>query len=111
MKEVVEKVQDQSHCPYIFVDKAGSKALPPPEFLALFRIVVTSNHRFSTEWKNGSFEAELKRNNSYHRDRNEGHYSDNDYLRVRRHLAQSDESCPLLKVNWLRMIVDEGEMR
>ena len=111
MKDVLDQIQEQTHFPYVFVDKAGSKALPSPEFLALFRIVITTNLRFSTEWKNGSFEAELKRKGSSTSSSREAAFDENDYFRARRHLAQSEEACPLLKINWLRMVVDEGKHR
>lgn len=106
MAEVTQKVAvDKTHFPFVFVDKAGSKKLPPPLFLSMFRIVITTNQRFSNEWKNGSFEAELKRQN---KEKVNAEETTEDIFEMRRNLAGAEEACPLLKVNWLRMIVDEG---
>lgn len=115
MNELNEKVQKQSHFPFLFIDKAGSKKLPPPQFLAMFRIVITSNQRFTNEWRNGSFEAELKlkREEDSATNAQEDDHKHDALLRMgrrefERDLAQSAEACPLLKINWLRMVVDEG---
>ena len=100
MKCLVHK----THFPLVFVDRTATKKLPPPSFLAMFKIVLTTNNRFSSEWKNGSFEDEIRRNRK--RDNvGEGNGRTSDF---REDLATSEEACPLLKVNWLRMIVDEG---
>eukprot|EP00531_Pseudo-nitzschia_arenysensis_P016846 CAMPEP_0116118160 /NCGR_PEP_ID=MMETSP0329-20121206/1957_1 /TAXON_ID=697910 /ORGANISM="Pseudo-nitzschia arenysensis, Strain B593" /LENGTH=1286 /DNA_ID=CAMNT_0003611771 /DNA_START=219 /DNA_END=4079 /DNA_ORIENTATION=+ len=94
----------KTHFPLVFVDRTATKKLPPPSFLAMFKIVLTTNNRFSSEWKNGSFEDEIRRNRN--RDnRSEGYGRMSDF---REDLATSEEACSLLKVNWLRMIVDEG---
>ena len=45
--------------PLIFIDD-GSKQLPPPDVLAQFYIVVTSYNRFTSEWKSGSLEQEVR---------------------------------------------------
>ncbi len=94
----------KTHFPLVFVDRTATKKLPPPSFLAMFKIILTTNNRFSFEWKNGSFEDEIRRNRK--RDsRSQGNSRMPDF---REDLATSEEACPLLKVNWLRMIVDEG---
>ena len=94
----------ETHFPLVFVDRTATKKLPPPSFLAMFMIVLTTNNRFSCEWKNGSFEDEIRRNRSQDsRGGRNGRMTD-----FREDLATSEEACPLLKVNWVRMIVDEG---
>jgi SNF2 family DNA or RNA helicase len=84
----------QTHVPVVFLDKSGTRPLPNPQFLAMFRIVVTTTQRFSSEWRKGSFQEELecqeRASNSI--------YS----------LYQESETSPLLSIHWLRMIVDEG---
>lgn len=95
---------EKSHTPFLFIDKSGVKKLPSPQFLAMFAIILTTNQRFSNEWKNGSFEEEIRKEES---GGNEG--SRNKYVYgFKSSLAESEEACSLLKVNWLRMIVDEG---
>lgn len=81
----------KTHSPLIFVDKTGTKKLPSAYFLSMFSIVISTNQRFTNEWKNGSFEDELKRDSIEYRLQDD-----------------SEEACSLLKVNWLRMVVDEG---
>jgi hypothetical protein len=104
MEEIMAQCQLQkTHYPYVLVDRTGSKKLPTPFFLAMFKIVITTCQRFSCEWKNGSLEDELRRQGLEESSEDDSFCND-----IRRHLEQSDESCPLLKVNWLRMIVDEG---
>lgn len=88
---VIKCKVEKTHFPFLFLDKTGSRPLPPADFLSMFSIVITSNQRFTNEWKNGSFEDQLNRNSSKYSFEND-----------------SDDACPLLKVNWLRMIVDEG---
>jgi SNF2-related domain/Helicase conserved C-terminal domain len=102
MEEIVTQCQvAKTHFPFLFIDKTGSKKLPSASFLAMFNIVITTNHRFSNEWRNGSFEDELKR-------KNESKYADQDPDILGYFDKKEEEACPLLKVNWLRMIVDEG---
>lgn len=48
------------------------------------------------EWKNGSFQQELDRSEV------------GDNIPTYSSFAVSDAACPLLKVHWLRMVVDEG---
>lgn len=86
----------------VFLDRAGTRPLPPAAFLAMFRIVITTTQRFMNESKKGSFQDELERHNS------------ND-VPAWRHATDYDEEgksdeavCELLKVHWLRMVVDEG---
>ena len=45
--------------PIIFIDD-GSKALPPPYMLARFRVVLTSYNRFTSEWRHGNVEQEIR---------------------------------------------------
>lgn len=87
--------------PFLFVDKAGTKRLPPPEFLAMFSLVITTNQRFTTEWKNGSYQDELRRLDT-------NFYEARDDFNYNPFSEPEDETCPLVKVKWLRMIVDEG---
>ncbi|CAB9503894.1 F-box protein At3g54460 [Seminavis robusta] len=98
---------DKTHYPFIFVDKAGTQKLPSPEFLAMFKIVITTTRRFTNEWKNGSFQEELAQKRS----QQDGHDRDGRYVknyRLMEYGSADEEACPLLKINWLRMVVDEG---
>lgn len=106
IREIQRKcLVDRTHFPLVFVDRTATKQLPPPRFLALFKIVLTTNNRFSNEWKNGSFEDEIRRSTTRENRRGE---AKGGIASFREDLATSDEACSLLKVNWLRMIVDEG---
>ncbi|KAG7363282.1 SNF2 family helicase [Nitzschia inconspicua] len=101
MEEIVTQCKvAKTHFGFLFIDKTGSKKLPSASFLTMFQIVITTNHRFSNEWRNGSFEDELKSK--------EGNKND-ESLDIFGYIDKTErEACPLLKVNWLRMIVDEG---
>jgi SNF2 family DNA or RNA helicase len=96
----------KTHFPYLFVDKTGSKKLPTPFFLSMFKIVITTTQRFSNEWRNGSFENELRRQSACKSDIDDD--EDDRLDKFRMNISKSEEACPLLKVNWLRLIVDEG---
>lgn len=74
-------------CPLLFIDD-GSKELPQPSVLARFPIVLTSCNRFTSEWKNGSLEREIRASKKMRTSYEHG----NDELRA----------SPLLKVTWLR---------
>lgn len=87
----------KTHAPMIFVDQKGTTALPDPDFLAIFSVVLTTTKRFVNEWKNGSFEEELKREDG----------DTSPYVMYRMD-AQENSACPLLKIHWTRMVVDEG---
>lgn len=89
---------NKTHSPTVFLDKAGTRPLPPAEFLSMFRIVITTNQRFKNEWNNGSFQGEIERESSC---KDVPSYLDCAY-------GKSAEACPLLKVHWLRLVVDEG---
>lgn len=89
---------DKTHAPLVFIDKTGTKALPPADFLAMFRIVITSTQRLTNEWKNGSYEEELQQD--------EGRKKYTELYEVFE--SGSRSSCSLLKVHWFRLIVDEG---
>ena len=105
LEEIVRKCRvENTHMPFLFIDRSGVRKLPSPQFLSMFQIVMTTNQRFTNEWKNGSFEEELRRLETGVQSTYEGDV-DHDFKSL---LAQSDEACPLLKVSWLRMIVDEG---
>ena len=98
MEELVHQCKvNKTHFAFAFLDISTTKKLPSPDFLSMFSIVLTTNQRFTNEWKNGSFEDELKRKSTEEND-----------IDFRSSLQDSEESCPLLKINWLRMIVDEG---
>jgi len=90
----------KTHFPFLFIDKTTTKKLPSPDFLAMFSIVITTNQRFSNEWRNGSFEEEMKRESADTLDKGDYEFYSN--------VSQSEEACALLKVDWLRMVVDEG---
>jgi hypothetical protein len=83
--------------PIIFIDD-GSKELPHPSVLARFRIVLTSYTRFTSEWKNGNVEMEIRASKKNSGDG--GNYWGDDV----------PEASSLLKVSWLRVIVDEGHV-
>jgi hypothetical protein len=89
----------KTHLPLLFIDRGGTRPLPPAEFLAQFRIVLTSTDRFKNEWSSGSFQKELRRAEL------EEDESKSDYVMS---LDSPEEACPLLKVHWLRLVVDEG---
>lgn len=84
----------KSHAPVVFLDKAGTQPLPSPKFLAMFQVVITTTQRFMTEWKKGSFQSEINR----------GKKGDE----IMSNVYAESEACPLLKVHWLRLVVDEG---
>jgi SNF2 family DNA or RNA helicase len=101
MEEIVTQCKiRKTHFCFLFIDKSSTKSLPSPEFLAMFSIVITTNQRFTNEWKNGSFQEELKRNDN---SRNTNYRVDLTFWDLDEQSASS-----LLKVNWLRLIVDEG---
>jgi SNF2-related domain len=81
--------------PIVFLDKAGTSRLPPPEILAKFRIVITTATRLRNEQKKGSFESELCA-------------SDAHPSTFRLGERGKCDACVLLKIRWLRLIVDEG---
>jgi len=89
----------RTHAPVVFLDLAGTRPLPPAEFMAKFDIVITTTQRFMQEWKNGSFQSELERKDSD----DTPAFRDPYYLKT-----ESDVPCELLKVHWLRLVVDEG---
>lgn len=78
---------DETHFAAVFIDHEPSLKLPH-DFIAQFYIVLTTVQRLSNSWRNGSSEDEKTLYRS----------------------ARTSDSCisPLLKVNWLRLIVDEG---
>ncbi|KAL9186138.1 hypothetical protein ACHAXT_005376 [Thalassiosira profunda] len=82
--------------PIIFIDD-GSMELPSPEVLARFPIVLTSYNRFTSEWKSGSVESEMRASK---RGGGNVYWGEGD----------APEASPLLKVSWLRVIVDEGHV-
>lgn len=97
LEEVITLCQvDETHSPMIFLDKSGTRPLPPPSFLAMFQVVITTTNRFMNERNKGSFQQELDRLDM------------GDCIPAYSSFAVSDEACPLLKVHWLRMVVDEG---
>jgi hypothetical protein len=105
MDEVIRQCTiEKTHFPFLFIDRTSHSKLPSPCFLAMFRVVLTTNQRFSNEWRKGSFENELKKKDAYAAKETLNNmmapFSDFD--------RSGEEASPLLKVNWLRMIVDEG---
>lgn len=71
----------------------GTKHLPSPEVLSRFKVVLTSYNRLSSEWRHGSVESELRASKK----------DGKSYA-----LDEKAEASDLLKVHWLRLIVDEG---
>jgi SNF2 family DNA or RNA helicase len=101
-EEVVTLCQkDKTHAPLVFIDRAGTKPLPSADFLAMFRCVLTTTQRLTNEWKNGSYEEELKQDNGRKK------YM-TDFYEVGGSGSDSTSACSLLKVHWFRLIVDEG---
>ena len=90
----------KTHAPIVFLDKAGTRPLPPAEFISKFQIVITTTQRFMHECKHGSFQDELEQNESG----NTMVYRDPFYTIEK----VAEESCELLKVYWNRLVVDEG---
>jgi hypothetical protein len=88
----------KTHAPLLFIDETGTGELPDADFIAMFKIVLTTTKRFAYEWKNGSFEEELKKRDGGSR---------NPYASYENSKAKMSP-CPLLKIHFTRMIVDEG---
>jgi len=84
--------------PLIFIDD-GSKELPSESVLSRFPIVLTSYNRFTADWKSGSVEQELRSKGSSYNDDNDKYWGE-----------EESEASSLLKVHWLRVIVDEGHV-
>jgi SNF2 family DNA or RNA helicase len=84
----------KTHSPFLFVDHSSVDLLPEPSFLAKFKIVLTTTKRFSYEWKSGSFESEIRQTDKT--DDLDGN------------LTSELSACSLLKINWTRLVVDEG---
>jgi len=84
--------------PLIFIDD-GSKELPSESILSRFPIVLTSYNRFTADWKAGSVEQELRSKGSSYNDNNDKYWGE-----------EESEASSLLKVHWLRVIVDEGHV-
>lgn len=102
LKQILRECKTfKTHFPFIFIDKSPTKKLPAAHHLAAFSVVITTTQRFTNEWKNGSFEEEL-------RNATDDDKPAEDDLRLQTEFASAKGACPLLKVNWLRMVVDEG---
>ena len=86
----------KSHAPLVFLDRGTTRTLPSADFLAMFRVVITSTDRFKNEWSKGSFQNELKQADEV------------DETSIYNTYIKPEASCPLLKVHWLRLVVDEG---
>jgi hypothetical protein len=99
-KAIIMTQLHATHEAVVFYDQGATRPLPPADFLSMFKIVVTTSRRFEREWKNGSFQEEL-------RDTKSAAAADNDSV-DERSFRQSNAACSLLKIHWLRMIVDEG---
>lgn len=97
----------QTHFPFLFIDE-GNTPLPSPEFLAMFRIVLTTNQRITQEWKKGSVEEELNITNRTSTRANGRQASYRVFFDDVR--ADLPPPSPLLKVHWLRLVVDEGHI-
>ena len=92
--------EQNTHFPFMFIDKSPTFDLPEPKFLAMFSIVLTTSQRMTLEWKNGNIQDELRcSGNNPRKSVLLGNFrSFFDEI--------SSEACPLLKVHWLRLIVD-----
>jgi SNF2 family DNA or RNA helicase len=90
----------QTHAPMVFLDYGGTRPLPSAEFLSMFQIVITTTQRFMNEAKKGSFQQELDCQNDI--DKPSFYNFDNQEQTI------SKEACEMLKVHWLRMVIDEG---
>lgn len=99
LEKAVDLINMGKYKPIVFLDRGGTKSLPSPEFLARFLIVITTTNRFSQEWKNGSFQGEVERCTNSTPERLFESGLD----------RSSGEACSLLKIHWLRMIIDEGK--
>lgn len=86
----------------VFLDESAEK-LPDPAFLSKFLIVITTTKRLTNEWKHGSFEEQLRQQSD---SASSISYRNFNYDACDEHLSWSASS--LLKVHWLRLIVDEG---
>ena len=95
-------IERGTHFAYLFIDESTVKPFPEREILALFPIVLSSTLRMSQEWENGSYDNELglKPTNRRPTKRYNG-YEDVEIMIKK-------NACPLLKVHWLRLIIDEG---
>lgn len=91
----------KTHFPFVFLDRGGTRPLPSAQFLARFCIVITTTDRFKRQWSSGSFQKELERASADSTGRPA-------YMTLLPPGDSPEEACPLLKVHWLRMVVDEG---
>ena len=82
----------ESHNPLVFVDYGNCHPLPDPEILCQFSIVITTNQRLTNEWKNGNLEDE------YRPVRYTWEYAHKSTM-------STTIACPLLKIQWLRLVV------
>ena len=104
MQRMVDKVRNyEAYEPLVFIDRMTTKPLPDADILGSFQIVITSNNRFMHEWKNGSFQEEVKRVSQ-----EAGSGGIPAYFTTVDNFHRIGSPCSLLKVHWLRLIVDEG---
>jgi SNF2-related domain len=103
-KAIIMTQLHSTHEAVVFFDHGSTRPLPPPHFLSMFKIVVTTSRRFEREWKNGSLQEELQNAKSAAQAADNGAAN----ITYERSFRQSNEACSLLKIHWLRMIVDEG---
>jgi len=86
----------------VFLDESTDE-LPDAEFLSKFLIVITTTKRLTNEWKHGSFEEQLRKDKNMISSKS---YRSFNYDVFDQYSDSSPSS--LLKVHWLRLIVDEG---
>lgn len=106
LEEVQEKIGGGTYFPFLFIDSSATQPLPDATFLADFRVILTTTQRMTREWKNGSFQKELIRQQGENqRSRRKNTFIDYEYENVE---TEDLAACSLLKVRWLRLVVDEG---
>jgi SNF2 family DNA or RNA helicase len=98
----IESTHDDNFYHAVFLDESSDE-LPDAKFLSKFLIVITTTKRLTNEWKHGSFEEQLRKEKNMSSSKS---YRSFNYDVFDQYSDSSPSS--LLKVHWLRLIVDEG---